>query len=412
MSSIHQRVALGLALVALTALAACVGPDATSVKAAPGSTTLVGCHLAPGVLAVAVVLPVHQGSDGRMPEQFRCILRAAIERGLPIRVITAEGTPTLAVKLQAKPDTVNPIAFEDDVTNAEASLVAQVNAIRASSKGNDTWGALLLAADELTSIGAGGNHGLVLSRANGNSDSGILRMTDPRMTYTEPKDVAKFIVGNDACGHVKNLTVEMYGVGQTVRPHPALSERQRAAIGKLYVNALTACGAKASSRSLPATGFGPKTKYETQPVAPDKPGRILVAPANPSKPGQQTPKNSSRPSPRRPGPETLGYVADQATFIDPVQARAVLADLARQLKDDPMVRVEIRGQTAAGPTSWTSLRALGKARADLCSRVLTNLGVDPTRISTFGDGYLATPPITDPATAAANRVTQFTFLKR
>ena len=217
-----QKVTTFLAFVAAMILTACGGSaTATNGTTNPGAGSATGtCTLSDDVQAVAVVLPVHQGSATGMPEQFRCTIRAAIERGLPIRVVTAEGTPTVAIKVHVQPDPVNPVAFEDDVVNAESSLIAQVRTLTATSEGNDSWGALLLAEDELTSIGAGGPNGLILSRDNGHSDSGLLRMSDPDMTNADPKEVAAFVSKNGGCGTLKGATVDLFGLGETVAPHP------------------------------------------------------------------------------------------------------------------------------------------------------------------------------------------------
>lgn len=390
-----QQVMTCLALVAAMILTACgdnaTATDNTANPVAVSSTDT--CTLSDDVRAVAVVLPVHQGGAAGMPEQFRCTIREAIERGLPIRVVTAEGTPTLAIKVRVQPDPVNPVAFEDDVVNAEASLIAQVRNLTATSDGNDTWGALLLAEDELTSIGAGGRNSLILSRDNGHSDSGLLRMTDPDMTNADPKEVAAFVSKNGGCGALKGATVDLYGLGETVAPHPAVTARQRAAIANQYQATLTACGATATTQPLPATGAGPVTDRVTRPVAPDNPVVFSVE--------ERTSVDLRQ--------DTLAYAADQAAFVDPDRARAVLVELAQQLKANPGIRVEIRGRTAAGPTAWPSLPALGKARAELCAKVLRDAGVTPSQIRTHGDGYLAQPPITGPASAAANRVTRFIF---
>lgn len=388
MNTDHLSVKALAAALLVAGLTAC-GPH----DASPTGEASAACTMDDEVEGLAIVLPVHQGAPTGMPAQFACLLQTALERGLPVRVVTSEGTPRVAVREDVTPDSVNEVAFRDDVAAAEARVVDQVNALTATSNGNDTWAALGLAADELASVGVQGSHALIVSRDSGNSDSGVLRIADPGMTEADPADVVRLITRSGACASLDSATVTMYGVGETVAPHPALSARQRASIAEQYVAALEGCGARASDVPLPPVGDGPQTERPTRPVQPDEVPSIEV-------------ETKERVVLRQ---DSLGYLPDQAKFVDVPAAEGVLARMAQQLTAHPEVRVEIRGRTAQGPTAWPTLRALGKARADLCADVLVAHGIARSRITTVGLGYVARPPITDPATAAANRVTEFVF---
>lgn len=406
MSGNGMKMAVGVGLTAaVIGLAGCSDADTRTAAAAPEGFGHGGDSMCldQDVSGLALVLPVHEGAATGAPEQFRCEIRAAIEQALPIRVITAEGVPQVAVSFQANPDRVNPTVFAEDVQNAEASLIAQIVELSSTSSGNDTWGALLLAADELSSVGAGGEHGLILSRDNGHSDTGLLRMADAGMTAADPDEVASYVAANAACGRLEGITVQLHGVGETREPHPQVSARQKGAIGTIYMTALDICGADATNEALPATGEGPITNHTTRPVAPDDPSTL--APPEPS----QEEATQEQTHTIYAGQDILGFAPDQDEFLDPKQATAVLQEIADHLNRNPDTHVEIRGRTAAGPTAWTSLEALGLARADRCAETLIRAGVDPAQISTIGGGYQAQPPITDPATAAQNRVTEFTF---
>lgn len=386
----HHRSVKALTATALlvTGVTACSTRDVD-----PAPPPGVPCVIDAEVEAIAFVLPVHEGAATGMPRQFGCLLTTALEKGLPVRVVTSEGTPRVAVREDVTPDPVNPVAFEDDVAAAGARVVDQVNALTATSDGNDNWAALGLASDELASLGATGRRALIVSRDNGNSDSGLLRIADPGMTEADPADVVRLVTDNDGCASLDGVAVTLYGVGETVAPHPALSARQRNWIADQYVAALDACGARASAVPLPPVGDGPETEHPTRAVKPDEEPSIDV-------------EEQDLVVLRQ---DSLGYLPDQAEFVDQPAAEGVLARMAEQLAAHPDVRVEIRGRTAQGPTSWPTLRSLGKARADLCADVLVAHGVARPRITTVGVGYVARPPITSPATAAANRVTEFVF---
>lgn len=379
-----------LATTLLVAGFTACGPSPDDVEPPPPG---VPCNIDDKVEAVAFVLPVHEGAATGMPGQFGCLLQTALERGLPVRVVTSEGTPRVVVREDVAPDAVNPEAFADDVAAAERRVVDQVNALAATSDGNDTWAALRLASDELASVGVKGREALIVSRDSGGSDRGVLRIADPGMTEVDPADVARLITDNKACGSLDGTTVAMYGVGETVAPHPVLSARQRVSIANHYVTALEGCGARANAVPLPPVGDGPETEHTTRPVQPDEEPSIEVEAKEPVVLRQ----------------DSLGYLPDEAGFVDAAAAEKVLARMADQLMSHPGVRVEIRGRTAEGPTAWPTLRALGKARADLCADVLAAHGIARSRITTVGLGYIARPPITGPTTAAANRVTEFVF---
>lgn len=395
-TGIRQIIGLG---ASLTLAAACLSACSTSADATAGAAPAPGSQDCPAgqADALVLVLPVHQGAPApALPEQWRCTIKATIERAGTINVITAEGTPKVAIRFQAHPDRINPTAFADDVQNAEASLLAQVRQIKAASNGNDSWGALLMAADQLTSQGADGTGGLILSRDNLLSDTGLLRETDPGMTAAEPSDVAQFIRNNQACGHLADKNIRLYGVAEAAVPQPVLSARQRTTITNQYLTALTECKAKAEATPMPGSSTGPDTSFTTQTVAAEAPTRMEVRVGTTVTLAQ----------------ESLAYLPDEAAFADSAKAHETLTQIAAGLKNSPQTNVIIRGRTASGPTRWPSLAALGKARADLCAQTLRSAGINPDQIHTEGAGYLATPPITSPATAALNRATDFSFTTR
>lgn len=394
---------LATPLIALLSAGTLSGCGGTAAGQSP-STAQTGeeCTVATAVRAVALILPVHQGApSGGVPQQWRCLVRTAIDRGLPISVITAEGTPRVAVKFHATPDNVNPAAHEDDVQNAEADLLSRIGQLKASSAGNDSWAALVIAADQLASQGGAGEQGLLLSRDNMLSDRGLLRMTDKGMTSALPADVSSHVKQHAGCGRLNGLKINAFGIAEAVTPQPHLSTRQQQAIAGNYIAALKACGADAVSLALPATGNGPTTRYTTGTVAPDRDPTLSV---NTGKAGA-----GGAPAPITLLQDTLSYVPDQAVFADPAQAATVLGAIAKELVQDPNLRVTVRGRTSNGDTAWRSHKELGRARATLCAQTLYEAGVNPRQVVVVGAGYLAQPPVTSPATAALNRATDFTF---
>ncbi|WP_165549866.1 hypothetical protein [Kribbella speibonae] len=396
--------ALAASALSLALLSGCGSSAAAGGQASPATSPGPLCELDGKIRAVAFILPVHQGAPaGGMPEQWQCLIRIAIGRGLPISVITAEGVPHVAVRFRATPDTINPEAYADDLQNAEADLLSRIAVVKASSAGNDSWAALLTAADQLTSIGAGGANGLILSRDNLLSDSGLLRMTDTAMTSAFPAEVADYVKQHSACGRLKNLHVALYGVAEAVAPQPQLSARQRQAIASQYLAAIRGCGGTAASLPLPANGPGPITEFTTDRVTPD-PSPTLLVPTTSTTVKARTTVSLLE--------DSLAYTSDEDEFAAPARAKQVIAAIAGHLRQHPDLHVTIRGRTSNGPTAWPSHEALGLARAELCAAALRGAGVAPARITTIGAGYLAKPPVTGPATAALNRATDFSFETR
>ena len=385
-----SRAPLATVLVALTLTGCGAGatapPSAAVQRPCPASTSLGGAR------SLVLVLPVHQGASTGARSPWRCAIREALDTGVPISVVTAEGLPKVAVRgFLSTPTRVNLQAHQDDLDAAEATLVLTVNSLRASSAGNDTWAAALLAADQGASTGS---PVLVLFSDNGLSDTGLIRMTEPGMPLADSGDVVTFVKDNKACGRLAGSTWVLSGLGEAVLPQPALSARQRANIAEIYASSMKACDAAVTVRPAPASGSGPTTTLRTGRVTPETPATLSVRPA-------------TRIS--LPDSSALGYQPDSAEFRDLTAARATLAHIAEQLRSQPNVTVRITGRTSNGATAWVSHEALGKARADRCAGLLVQAGVRPSQITTVGAGYTAQPPVTNPTTAALNRSTDFTF---
>lgn len=339
-----------------------------------GSTSTVNSVGQPDCLtgsALVLVVPTHQDAQAPgVPQQWDCALDAAIRRGLPISVVTAEGKPRVLVRgLRAAVTTDNPDAANDDVAAAKNTIIAGVASAGPASNGDDLLAALSLAAD----LAPGGQ---ILSSDNGAADTGVVRTTDAGMTtVVDPVDVAQLVQDRGACPAVKGTRVELYGLGYQVAPGEPLSTRQRTRVTQTWESVLTACGANVQTVALPRTGVGPGGPFTAVAITPEAEPVMPTAASTPSRTCQAVLPDS-----------VVGFVADKATFLAPDDARKLIASVATGLTACPGT-VEVVGTTSSAGTEQ-GRAALSKARADAVRELLAQaMGIPAAAITARGLGY-------------------------
>lgn len=355
--------AVGVLLAGLTTvLTACsTGPEAGATDA--------GCLSGD---ALVLVVPVHQGAQRPgVPAAWDCALDAAVRTGTPVGVVTAEGRPQVLLRDHAAAvDGGNELAVADEVVAAKNAIISVVAGATASSDGNDALAAYALAAD------LAGPGGQILSLDNGATDTGVVRTVEPGMTtVVDPADTAQLVLDQEACPAVSGLRVELYGVGSQVAPAAALSQRQRDRLAHTWRAILAACGAEVVVVALPRTGEGPVTTHTARPVAPE---------AAPEMPAGET--AGAHPCEAVLPDATVGFVADEATFLDTDQARAVVDAVARQVALCPG-RVEVVGTTSSAGTPEGRARvSTGRAEA-IRALLAAALDVPADTVDARGLGY-------------------------
>ncbi len=345
--------------------------------------------------ALVLVVPVHRGSPApTISTDLECSVTQALERSVPISVVTAEGSPRVAVHaLKVPDDAVNDVVKKDNLTRKAAQLVSSVKRLKATSDGNDLLASLSKAADEGRNLMADRKGAAqIISLDNGLTDRGAVAMTQAGMTSANPEDAVRHLKNLRMLPPASGMNVTFQGLGYGVPPQPELTSAQRNTVTAIWTAVAKAAGATVEAVPQPYSDVGgPETAHETGIVAASTPTPIDLS----------TPFRLDDASP-------LGFVADEVHFRDPRAASALLDDLAGRLKARPQTAVTISGTTSNGPTRWPSLAALGGARAQLVADELVRRGVTNS-LRVVGAGYLAKPPVVDPATAAMNRGITLTF---
>lgn len=386
-----------------------------ALAAVCGALTLASCSTPPAKGAdtpcqsgtsLTLLTAVHQGAQApSVPVEWQCPLEKAITRGVPVNVVTAEGTPQVVLhSFRATLSTANPNAARDDLTAAENTVINAIRTAKATSNGDDLLAALALASDVAAQSGAGGQ---ILVADSGLTDTGVVRFTDAQMTSASGDDIAALVTEHSQCpSTMKATTITFYGLGYGTDPQPRLSVRQRTAVTTGWLAVAKACGASASAQSSPRTAAGPVTSFTTKPVAPEP--DPTMSPAAASSPTGTVCQVQL-------ADVTLGFLPDSDQFLDETAAKAAIANAAATLSSCKG-HVQVTGTTSSAGTP-AGRTAVSTARASRVAALLAgDLHVDAATMTVRGAGFdPAAGCVNDrvngalvPALAQANRKTTIT----
>ncbi|MGH3901305.1 MAG: OmpA family protein [Pseudonocardiaceae bacterium] len=330
-----------------------------------GLLLLTGCgggkaDSAPGALAVIVGAHSNMVAPSLL-DTITTEIDTASELGSPATVIVDDASPTASAPLSLKAANDNPLYRQDQV-NQLKTLIDQT---RADSPEVDLLAAISLAARSVTDA-AGPKTIVVID--SGLQTTGALRFqdSDGALLDASPDEVVEQLRRTQQLPNLTGMRVVFTGLGDTAPPQQPLPQPARAALVALWTKIVEAAGGKAEVKQapLPSTrtidGLPPVTIV---PVAAKSIGPL--------------------PSITVLRDGTVGFVPDQAVFRDSAQARAVLADYAREITNGR--RALLTGTTASAGTSEYRLR-LSQQRANAVRDLLVSLGAPADRITTRGLG--------------------------
>lgn len=330
-----------------------------------GLLLLTGCGdnsagSAPGALAVIVGAHSNMVAPSLL-DTVQAEIETAAELGSPATVIVDDGSPSAAAPLSLKTANDNPL-YQQDQINQLTNLIDQT---RADNPEVDLLAAISLAARSVTD--AVGPKTIVVIDS-GLQTTGALRFQDQdgALLNANPDEVVELLRRTQQLPNLTGMRVIFTGLGDTAAPQQPLPAPARAVLVALWTKIVEAAGGKAEVKQapLPSTrtidGLPPVTIV---PVAAKSIGPL--------------------PSITVLRDGTVGFVPDQAVFRDSAQARAVLADYAREITNGR--RALLTGTTASAGTSEYRLR-LSQERANAVRDLLVSLGAPADRISTRGLG--------------------------
>ncbi|MGH3775130.1 MAG: OmpA family protein [Pseudonocardiaceae bacterium] len=330
-----------------------------------GLLLLTGCGdnsagSAPGALAMIVGAHSNMVAPSLL-DTVQAEIETAAELGSPATVIVNDGSPSAAAPLSLKTGNDNPL-YQQDQLNQLTNLIDQT---RADDPEVDLLAAISLAARSVTDA-AGPKTIVVID--SGLQTTGALRFqdTDGALLNANPDEVVELLRRTQQLPNLTGVRVVFTGLGDTAAPQQPLPAPARAVLVALWTKIVESAGGKPEVKQapLPSTrtidGLPPVTIV---PVAAKSIGPL--------------------PSITVLRDGTVGFVPDQAVFRDSAQARAVLADYAREITNGR--RALLTGTTASAGTSEYRLR-LSQERANAVRDLLVSLGAPADRISTRGLG--------------------------
>ncbi|MGH3819106.1 MAG: OmpA family protein [Pseudonocardiaceae bacterium] len=329
------------------------------------SLLLAGCGdnkaaAAPGALAVIV------GAHSNMvaPSLLGTVkdeIGAASELGSPATVIVDDGNPRASAPLSLSPANDNQLIRQDQLDQFR-NLIGKT---RADNPEVDLLAALALAARSVSDA-AGPKTIVVID--SGLQTTGALRFQDQggALLNADPDEVVDQLRRTQQLPNLTGMRVVFTGLGDTAAPQQPLPTPARAVLVALWTKIVTSAGGKPEVKQtpLPSTrtlsGLPPVTIV---PVAAQSIGPL--------------------PSITVLRDGTVGFVPGQAVFREPDQARTVLADYAKAIKNGK--KALLTGTTASDGTPEYRFQLSAK-RADAVRDLLISLGAPADQISTRGVG--------------------------
>jgi outer membrane protein OmpA-like peptidoglycan-associated protein len=315
----------------------------------------------------ALALVVANTANSPVPAmscQTQALVEDALERAVPVRVISAAGAPApLDVGLlEAAADDTDD--WRGHVAAKNAQRVAAAIATPPSGPHLALFEGLLVATDWFTSLGAAAPLAILIG--SGLDDQGSLDMT-AGLLHAAPAEIADAVAAANPNLTLAGITVSLQSFGYAAAPQASLSDAQRLLVTGAWTAALTAFGATVANDPWPATGPSVETD---QPVTPaDLPGAGTCV--------RGTLEFSL-------GSDVL-FLADSWVLSD--AAAGLLADLVQVLRDHPGATVDLRGHQASVPASDGHADPFySQARADAVADHLVAQGIDRGRITAVGVG--------------------------
>jgi OOP family OmpA-OmpF porin len=341
----------------------------TGLTSSTGSTVTPGqnCGRPPGMI---IIVGAHRNApEPSLGPVMTCQLTAAIQAGVPVRIVISDGQPQV-IDPQLAPVTGGTLAQQasprarEDVQRVQRVIAAA----RPASAGADDLAALAIAADEAHALGVPGAELVLLD--SGLDDRGALNFTVPGMVAATPAEVAGQLKSTRNLPDLSRFTVVLAGIGYTAPPQVPLPARWRANLTQIWTTVATAAGAKV--QVIPQPGQSPSivTNEPVQPVPVPTAGEVTPA---------------AHATIVFTGTSPVQFDPNSASFIDQSAVVQALRPIARWLAASSSRHAWLEGTTAdVGPI--TGQVALSVQRADHVRSVLVSLGASPGQITTSGVG--------------------------
>lgn len=326
------------------------------------------------------------GSSANEPRltaaQWAAELDELVGDGTTLALVSAEGETAVLASWR--------ITLSANASDAGHELEAEVArvasgaaATAARTPETDPWGALAAAR-----------------RALGDVSACTLLTSSSFLSTTLPLDLQRLGLGLDAADLAAQLaeadalpdlsgcTVVVLALGQTAGTQPGLDERARATLTELVATLLALAGAEVDvSRTLggdpPAEGLPPVTPVPVVPFAP----QATALPTDGSDAGP-----ASDPACQvEIADAAVGFVANEATFLDDEAARATIETAAAALSGCDLDSLTVFATTSSAGTAEQRLALSDRRGLALATPLAAALGVDVASVTVTGLGYCEHP---------------------
>ncbi|MEY9893381.1 OOP family OmpA-OmpF porin [Catenulispora sp. MAP12-49] len=361
----HAWVAL---LLAVTGTVSGCGFFTGSADAAPQQQPVAMSCPGTGSAPLTLVVGAHANSpQPELPPQIRTLVHDAALAGQDVQVELLDGTPATVQDRHFSSSSQNPRIKERDLDRFVADTGAAVSALRPSAP----------QVDFLTGLSVAGQHtpagGTIVVLDSGVATAGPVSFQDQAMFGVDPAEVAKYLDAQHLTPDLRGKAVVFVDLGQTAGPQPMFEQNVQTQINALWTTIAKDAGASCQT-----------TVQVTHPQT-SVPTAVPVAVVRPQAP----PAFDSCGTTTLGDEGSVGFVAGSSDFRDPAVAKTTLSSLARLLAGHTQQVRLIGSVSSDGSPSVDHILSL--SRAEAVKNVLVDLGVDPSRITTEGDGEAAGP---------------------
>jgi len=347
--------AAGSALVAAALLAAGLAGCGTSSAAQVAEVGVVAGQLANNV-PVAVSAEVES------------LAQHWVNEGAQLSVVVPDGQPAVEADLDLATTGPNSLYDrEEAAANQHAALGALVGA-KATTPQANPLGAITLAARAVRDA-PGVKQVVVLN-------SGLQTVAPLSFQYgllnEQPGAVVAYLRRTDELPDLHGVKVTWLGLGETSRPQPPLSTAELRRLRSIWVAVLDAAGA--SSVHVIASPLPSTPPVRGLPA-------VTTVPVTPPGTLKDLPQATRSPLVINLDPASVSFVPNEAEYLDPGEADAVLAVVAHQIRSGGYLHVNLTGTTALPPGI-----TLSYARARRVAETLIGDGVPASSITVHGVG--------------------------
>ena len=302
------------------------------------------------------------------------LIRQALEQGLPIRIVSADGTPELVQIPQPKVQGKNEYARAASLDKALKLVSVAITALPNADEAN-AYGAFAVARDTASSLAL--KQPTLICISCGIDTAGPLTMTMDgaiRASATDYLDYLKAtgqLVTFGESGFEK-VQVILSSTGATADPQEPLSPADKQALTVIWRDVLQAGDAEVVIDPYPLSGESVQTEFPVTPVQIPEPPPMPTLPTRPVCEPQMISFD---------GASAARFVEDVAQWLDEGAARDALRPLAQWLIEGGGRTARIQG-TTAGVNSGdpNEGKDLSLQRAAAARDMLIELGVSPDQI--------------------------------